>query len=118
VIVVVVVILIIWAIASALSGKKDVDIRPEAAAPPPVLEPPERELRRAQSWEDGATATVGKSFGKGGVPTGISKDGGGIATAEMDEDFERLKRARAFEPRATKLDLDETAETESGEENA
>lgn len=108
----VVAVLVIWAIASAISGKPAKKTHMETPPPPPMPEPPERELPRAQSWEDATTVGVGKHFGKGGAPTGVSRDAGGVATADYDEDFERLKQARPFEPRATKLDVGEEEEKE------
>jgi hypothetical protein len=69
----------------------------------PALEP-ERELPKAKSWQEARTASVSKNFGRGGAPTGISKDVG-TASAQLDDDMERLKKAKAFEPRATAVSL-------------
>jgi hypothetical protein len=116
VIVGVVVILVIWAVASAFSGRPAPKTHLDTPPPPPIAEPPEQDLPRARSWEDGPTVGVSKSFGKGGEPSGVSTDAGGVATAGYDEDFERLKQARPFEPRATKLDLGAAGEEEKEKE--
>ncbi len=103
-----VVVIVIWAIASSLSAEKKVKESTYEAPQAPMLDyEPDFDQPKAKRWEDGATATVSKDFGRGGAPTGISRDAGGLATApkgEVDEDFERLKKARAFEPRSLPRD--------------
>lgn len=96
----VVLLMVIWALVSAYSGKTEVRTEPMAPPPTPFIEPPERELPKVKHWQEGATASVSKNFGKGGAPTGTSTDYGRAITV-VDEDFERLKRARPFEPRLT-----------------
>jgi hypothetical protein len=102
-------LVVIWALISAYSGKADT--RTEAYAAPTMPEPEpkfnEPEMPRAHDWQDGAKTSVSKNFGKGGAPTGVSKDAGGLATSKDGyDDDEWLRNARPFEPRATKLDLD------------
>ena len=102
-------LVVIWALVSAYSGKSDV--KAEAYAAPTMPEPEPRfnepEMPKAQDWKDGAKASVSKNFGRGGAPTGVSKDAGGLATSKDDHDDDAwLRKARPFEPRATKLDLD------------
>ena len=103
----VIVLVVIWALVSAYSGRPS--SRTEAYAAPLPEPPPkfdEPEMPKVQDWKDGAKASVSKNFGKGGAPTGISKDAGGIASSKVHDDDEWLRNARPFEPRATKLDLD------------
>jgi len=97
----VVLLMVIWGFVSATTGKTTA-VRTDPTAPPPMpaFESPEKELPKAKSWQDARTASVSKNFGKGGEPTGISKDVG-TAVNNADEDIERLKNARAFEPRIT-----------------
>lgn len=110
----VVIIAIVWAIASSASGK------PKASEPtyelpqaPKSAYKPELDLPKANSWEDGARAGVSKTFGSGGEPIGTSRDPGGLAVSskeEADDDFNRLKNARAFEPRALPTNYEESEE--------
>jgi len=101
VIVGVVVLLVIWAIVSATQNKRQVQIDPTAPPPLPLFEPPEQELPKAHHWQEARTASVSKNFGRGGAPTGISTDIGTHASSNVDQDLERLKTAKPFEPRLT-----------------
>src|SRR3990172_7224357 len=100
-----VVIAIVWAIAASSSGKK-----PEKTFTyvPPTPEPSYESFKvdkpAAYDWRDSATTSVSNNFGKGGDPSGVSRDSGGLATKSLtveDEDYKMLKNARPFEPRAT-----------------
>jgi hypothetical protein len=103
-----VLLMVVWALVAANSGKAEVRTEPMAPTPMPSFDPPERDLPKAKHWQEATTASVSKNFGRGGEPTGISKDLGGAKTAEVkvDEEFEKLRKARPFEPRATKIDID------------
>ena len=107
----IILVAVVIALVSAYNGKTAPAIDPYN---PPVSESihafEEPELPKASNWQEGAKTSVSKDFGRGGAPTGISIDKGGIATANVDEEMERLKNARPFEPRATKLNLDEDLE--------
>jgi hypothetical protein len=94
----VVLVAIVWAIISSTSRKAEVRTEPMAPTSMPALEP-ERELPKAKSWQEARTASVSKNFGRGGAPTGSSTDFGKANTAG-DDDIERLKKAKPFEPRA------------------
>jgi hypothetical protein len=96
----IVLLLVTWALVSAYSGKTEVKIDPMAQAPMQSFEPEERELPKAKHWSESTTAGVSKNFGKGGTPTGVSKDIGGAAKS-VDDDMERLKKAKPFERRLT-----------------
>lgn len=110
----VLVIAIIWAFASSASRK------PKASEPtyelpqqPKSAYKPDIDVPKAKRWEDGARTGVSKTFGTGGEPSGTSRDPGGLAVSskeEADDDFERLKNARAFEPRALPTNYEETEE--------
>jgi len=107
----VIVLAIIWALVAAYNGKPAVKqdyTAPTAAAPPPDF--PEIDIPKASHWEEGAKTSVSKNFGKGGIPTGVSSDAGGIAAKKKNDDDEWLKKAKPFEPRAMKLRLDEDTE--------
>jgi hypothetical protein len=105
----IVVVVVIWAIASSIGSKAQTST-PTYEPPPVSLSSykPDFSQPKARSWEDGSKASVSSSFGTGGEPIGKSSDPGGLAVStkgEMDEDFERLKNARAFEPRALPKDI-------------
>jgi len=108
----VVVVAIAWALIAAYSGRpKPTNIDYSAPPPPPMAEFEMPETPKASTWHEGAKAGVSKNFGKGGIPTGVSRDAGGIAVkSAKDDDLEWLKNARPFEPRATKLNLDQDLE--------
>jgi hypothetical protein len=103
VIVGIVLIMVVWAIVSSTSRKAEIRTEPMAPTPMPSPEP-ERELPKAKSWQEARTASVSKNFGRGGAPTGKSTDFG-KATNTADDDIERLKKARPFEPRAVASSL-------------
>lgn len=112
----IVLIAVVWALIAASAGKAPAR-REVVYEPPPVMvkEPSQIEFRQTDSWEEGAKTTVSKNFGKGGDPTGVAMDPGGMATSKYDEDIEWLKKAQAFEPRVTakvRLDVDEEEEVE------
>ena len=105
VIVGVVLLAVIWALVAANSGKVKAPIDHSAPPPPPpAYDLPDEENPKARSWQDARTASVSKNFGRGGAPTGVSKDYGKVIQ-NADEDFERLKKARAFEPRVTSTNV-------------
>jgi hypothetical protein len=107
----IILVAVVIALVSAYGGKTAPTIDPYATqAPDPMPAFEEPEPPKASNWQEGAKTTVSKNFGKGGMPSGVSMDKGGVATANLDEDMERLKNARPFEPRATKLNLDEDLE--------
>jgi hypothetical protein len=96
----IVLLLVIWALVSAYSGgKSQVNVEPMAQTPMP-FDTPEKELPKVKHWSETATAGVSKNFGRGGAPTGISRDIG-KANSNVDEEMERLKKAKPFEPRIT-----------------
>ena len=110
----IILIAVIWALISA-SGNKASAVKETAyeAPAPEIIEPEKIQFNRTDSWEETTKATVSKNFGRGGVPTGISRDSGGLAVSS-DDDIEMLKNAQAFEPRATanlNLEPDEEFET-------
>jgi hypothetical protein len=104
VIVGIVLIMVVWAIMSSYSRKAEIRTEPMAPTPMPAFEPPERDLPKAKSWQEGKTASVSKNFGRGGAPTGSSSDFG-KAINTGDDDIERLKKARPFEPRVVASSL-------------
>jgi len=108
----IVLLAVVIALVSAYGGKTVPIIEPTDSTP--IAEPMpafnDFEPPKAADWNDGVKTSVSKNFGKGGIPTGVSVDSGHVATANVDEDMERLKNARPFEPRATKLNLDEDFE--------
>jgi len=106
----IVVIVVIWAFISAYNGKTEVKSATTYAPPMDPIEYEKPELPKAGRWDEAAKTSVSKNFGKGGNPTGSSKDSAGIAVSSYDEDIAWMKKARAFEPRATKLDLDQDVE--------
>ncbi len=105
---------VVVALVSSLGGKSQA--RTETFIAPPEPEPSpsfdEYQPPKASNWEEGAKSTVSKNFGKGGEPSGVSTDSGGIATSTGDEDLDWLKNATPFEPRATNLNLDDSVEEE------
>ncbi len=107
----VILVAVIWGLVSAYSGKPatktDYQI-PASTTPEPMYEEPEPP--RAYDWKDGAKTGVSKNFGKGGMPSGVSHDSGGVATSSVEDEDEWLKKAQPFEPRATKLNLEEDIE--------
>jgi hypothetical protein len=104
VIVGVVVALIVWAIVAASSRKVEMHTDSMTPVTMPSFDPPERELPKAKHWQEAKTASVSKNFGRGGPPTGISKDSGS-QEKKLDDDMERLRKAKPFEPRAILSDL-------------
>ncbi|HDS31081.1 MAG TPA: hypothetical protein ENN67_08570 [Firmicutes bacterium] len=105
----IVVVVVIWAVASSINNKSAVSTPTYETPPPPVSTfKPDLTEPRARSWEEGSKTSVSKSFGKGGEPIGKSIDVGGLAVTSkkaVDEEFERLKNARAFEPRVLPKEL-------------
>jgi len=94
----IVLLMVVWALVSAYSGKTEVKGEPMSQNPTQIFEPQERELPKVKHWAEARTAGVSKNFGQGGAPTGVSKDVGKVIQSS-DEDIERLKRARPFERR-------------------
>ena len=110
----IVLVVIIWALVSAYSGKAEQSAQEYTPPPPPPTPEFIDDTPKAQDWKDAAKTSVSKNFGKGGAPSGVSRDSGGLATAKQEDEDEWLRNARPFEPRATKLDLDEGMD-EAGE---
>ncbi len=111
----IVLVVVIWALVSAYSGKAATQSKeyvPPVSSPEPEPSFDDLSTPKAQHWKDGAKASVSKHFGKGGTPTGVSHDAGGVATSGQGDD-DWLKNARPLEPRATKLRLDEDVEEAS-----
>lgn len=110
----IVLLAVIWALVSAYSGRAEASTKAttEPLPPPPTIFT-EPIVPKAQDWKDAARTSVSKNFGRGGAPTGVAVDPGGIASSTHDDD-EWLRNARPFEPRATKLDLDKDID-EAGE---
>ena len=111
----IVLIAVVWALIASSSGKAPTARKDIAYEPPPMVvnEPSKIEFHTTNSWEEGAKTSVSKNFGKGGTPTGIASDAGGMAAAKYDDDIEWMKKAQAFEPRITanlNLDVDEEEE--------
>ena len=107
----VIVIAVIWALVAAYNGKPAVKQEYMApAAPVPQPEYDEIDIPKASHWEEGAKTSVSKNFGKGGIPTGVSSDAGGIAAKKKIDEDDWMKKAKPFEPRAMKLKLDEDTE--------
>jgi len=107
----VIVIAIIWALVAAYNGKpaaKQEYVAPSVTAPQQDFA--EIDIPKASHWEEGAKTSVSKNFGKGGIPTGVSSDAGGIAAKKKNDDDDWMKKAKPFEPRAMKLKLDEDTE--------
>jgi len=96
----IVLVMVVWAIVASASRKAVMRTEPMSPTDSPAFEQPERELPKVKHWQEAATAGVSKNFGRGGAPTGTSSDMG-KALINADDDFERLKKARPFEPRAT-----------------
>jgi hypothetical protein len=110
----VVLLAVIWALVSAYTGRVEASTKSAVEPlPPPLAKFSEPIIPKAQDWKDAARTSVSKNFGRGGVPTGVAVDAGGVATSKHDDD-DWLKNARPFEPRATKLDLDKDID-EAGE---
>jgi predicted membrane-bound mannosyltransferase len=109
----IILIAVIWALISAAGNQASVKKETAYEAPAPEIIKPEKvQFNKTDSWEETTKATVSKNFGKGGVPTGVSRDSGGLATSG-DDDIEMLKNAQAFEPRATaNLNLEPDEELE------
>jgi len=109
----VILVAVVWALVAGSSSKARTDVH-QAYVPPPVMEPEKPTFKSTSSWEEGVKTSVSSKFGKGGAPTGVSHDSGGVATSS-DEDMDWLKKATPFEPRLTRpLDNDEDM-TEAGE---
>jgi len=105
---------VVVALVSSLGGKTAKNAETYVAPPTPEPAPSfdDFESPKASNWEEGAKSTVSKNFGKGGEPSGVSTDSGGIATSTGDDDLDWLKKAKPFEPRATNLNLDDSVEEE------
>jgi len=105
----VIAIAVVWALVAAYNNKGEVkqDFVPTAPVAQPEFD--EIDIPKASHWEEGSKTTVSKSFGKGGVPTGVSTDAGGMANKQANDD-DWMKNATPFEPRSMKLNLDEDTE--------
>lgn len=107
-----VVVAVIWAIAAASARPKadrviTPDVNPEYKPPREASFDQWAKDAYTKDWKDAPIAQVSKNFGKGGIPTGISRDAGGFATAsrsDEDEDLAMLKKAQAFNPRGIPSD--------------
>jgi hypothetical protein len=105
----VIMVAIIWALVSASAGKAKATTIGTFDEPPPLPEAVEPILPKVQNWAEGSKTSVSKNFGRGGLPVGVASDSKGMMSKKADED-DWMKKAKPFEPRATKLDLDQPIE--------